>query len=144
MEKISGILKPSHRVTSVDMSDAAPARPGMPSFGRPEGSSSLRERGVDGLAGGAEAQATMMHWRAREGRNTRDAEAIADRFFMSKEQEVMKPISKQAPDRTSFGESEVEREPASEEMMPKENPLHSEDPIPGEFYPKGSFLNAVA
>src|SRR6478672_2562783 len=117
MEKISGILKPSHRVTSVDMEDAAPIRPGIPTFGRPEGVSSLRERekALDGVEAGAEQHAAMMHWRAKEGRNTRAASEIADRFFMNNEKEVVKPISKQAPDRPSFGEAEIDREPASEE-----------------------------
>ena len=37
MDKISGIIPSSRRVTAVDMSDAAPIRPGVPAFGRPTG-----------------------------------------------------------------------------------------------------------
>lgn len=41
MEKISGIIPSSARVKNVDMKDAHPVRPGVPSFGRPEGVSNL-------------------------------------------------------------------------------------------------------
>ncbi len=145
MEKISGILKPSHRVTSVDMKEAAPIRPGTPSFGRPEGTSSLRDRNnsVDGAGASQEAHSTMMHWRSREGNNTRAVGEIADRFFSANKKEVMKPISMQAPDRPVIGEADVDREPASNEVVPFENPLR-EEPADGEYYPKGSFINAVA
>lgn len=145
MEKISGILKPSRRVTSVDMKESAPIRPGTPAFGRPEGNSSLRDRNsaVDGAGASQEAHSTMMHWRTREGNNTRAVEDIADRFFGSNNKEVMKSINVQAPDRPVIGEADVDREPASNEVAPFENPLH-EAPEDGEYYPKGSFLNAVA
>lgn len=145
MEKISGILKASNRVTSVDMKEAAPIRPGTPSFGRPEGTSSLRDRNnaVDGAEAGLRAHTTMMHWRAKEGANTKAVNEIADRFFRSNESEVMQSISKQAPDRPTIGEAQVEREPAFEEEVPLENPLHAE-PIEGEYYPKGSFINVAA
>ncbi len=144
MEKISGILKPSNRVTSVDMKEAAPIRPGTPSFGRPEGTSSLRDRtkSADGLGASQEAHATMMHWRTKEGNNTRAVGEIADRFFSANKKEVMKSINVQAPERPVIGEADVEREPASE-MAPFENPLH-EEPADGEYYPKGSFINVSA
>ena len=44
MEKISGIVPSSPRVTSVDLQNAGAARPGMPTFGRSVGVSSLAER----------------------------------------------------------------------------------------------------
>lgn len=44
MEKLSGILKSSPRVKSVDMKNAAPVRPGAPSYGGPVGRSSVRDR----------------------------------------------------------------------------------------------------
>lgn len=37
MEKISGILSSSPRVSSVDLKSSLPVRPGVPSFGRPQG-----------------------------------------------------------------------------------------------------------
>jgi hypothetical protein len=37
MEKISGILPASARVKSVDLKNSQPVRPGVPTFGRPEG-----------------------------------------------------------------------------------------------------------
>lgn len=39
MDKISGILPSSSRVAGVDMSEAPPVRPGVPTFGRPVGRS---------------------------------------------------------------------------------------------------------
>lgn len=148
MEKISGILKPSSRVTSVDLKDAPPVRPGMPTFGRPEGVSSLRDRGrgYDGAEAAQENQGAMMHWRTKESQNSRAAEQIADRFFMNGEREPVRSINKSAPELPSMGEADVQREPAStKEAAPRENPLNEEDgPVPGELYPKGSFINAVA
>ena len=41
MLKISGILSSSPRVSAVDLSSAAPVRPGAPGFGAPKGISSL-------------------------------------------------------------------------------------------------------
>ncbi len=145
MEKISGILKASNRVTSVDMKEAAPIRPGTPLFGRPEGTSSLREKvkAVDGAEAGLSAHSTMMHWRAKEGTNARAVGDIADRFFGMNNKEAMKSISLKSPDRPEIGDADVDREPASDEVAPFENPLNQE-PMEGEYYPKGSFLNAVA
>ena len=39
MEKISRIVPGNSRVASTDMKNAAPVRPGMPTFGRPVGES---------------------------------------------------------------------------------------------------------
>lgn len=41
MNKISGILPPSARIQSTDFADAHAVRPGMPTFGAPQGKSSL-------------------------------------------------------------------------------------------------------
>jgi hypothetical protein len=145
MEKISGILKTSQRVTSVDMKDAPPIRPGTPAFGRPEGTSALKDRktAADAAEAAQAAHQTMMHWRTREGQNAKAVNDIADRFFSANRQDVL-PISKQAPEVPVIGEADIERSPASfEEEVEMVNPLHDE-PIEGEYYPKGSFLNAVA
>ena len=53
MEKISGIIPATPRVVSVDLSEARPLRPGVPSFGRPVGITN-QER-VSNLASKAEA-----------------------------------------------------------------------------------------
>lgn len=44
MEKISGIIPSSARVSSVDLRDSHPVRPGVPSFGRLVGSSPPSQR----------------------------------------------------------------------------------------------------
>ncbi|MNJ99859.1 hypothetical protein D3C87_176400 [compost metagenome] len=44
MDKISGILPPSARTRTADISNSQPARPGAPTFGRVMGKSSLSDR----------------------------------------------------------------------------------------------------
>ncbi len=44
MEKLSSILPSNARIRSVDTKDSKPARPGAPSFGRPAGDVSVRDR----------------------------------------------------------------------------------------------------
>lgn len=44
MEKLSSILPSSSRITSVDIDESPPARPGSPSFGRKMGVNSVRDR----------------------------------------------------------------------------------------------------
>lgn len=65
MEKISGIVPSSARVTSVDLQSTGAARPGMPSFGRPQGISSLTERRT---ALDTAAKATFEHQDLMAGR----------------------------------------------------------------------------
>ncbi|MCH2534587.1 MAG: hypothetical protein MK008_09120 [Bdellovibrionales bacterium] len=43
MEKISGILPATSRVSTVDLQSSGSVRPGAPSYGRPVGSASLTE-----------------------------------------------------------------------------------------------------
>ncbi|MEI7973957.1 MAG: hypothetical protein WCH11_06280 [Bdellovibrio sp.] len=47
MEKISGILPSRPRLKSVDLQSAHPIRPGVPSFGRPVGSTSVQRDRVN-------------------------------------------------------------------------------------------------
>lgn len=44
MEKISGILPKSVRTGSNRFNDKSPVRPGAPAFGRPQGSSEIKDR----------------------------------------------------------------------------------------------------
>jgi len=47
MEKISGILPATSRITSVDLKSGPAARSGGPSFGRPQGLSTVAQRQAD-------------------------------------------------------------------------------------------------
>ncbi len=68
----------------MDLKNSAPIRPGVPSFGRPEGSNSLAER--QGLTTADRAVAAHQELIAqRKSQSDRDVDAIqdiADRFFM--------------------------------------------------------------
>lgn len=83
MDKISGILKGSPRVTAVDLKDSAPIRPGTPSFGRPEGVSSLKDKQL--MQSSAERSQKehreLSGWRGREEKHASIAAAMSDRFF---------------------------------------------------------------
>lgn len=67
MEKLSSILPTSSRVSSVDLDEAPPARPGAPTFGRKEGISTVHDR-VSLQEGLKNASAETLY-----GRNPKDA-----------------------------------------------------------------------
>jgi hypothetical protein len=87
MDKISGIIPSSARVTAVDMKESA-VRPGTPSFGRPEGSSALREAAA--TAGPVETTASrsagihqaQLDWRSKDAKNAAIASEMSNKFFM--------------------------------------------------------------
>ncbi len=91
MEKISGIVKTSPRLSSVDLKEAAPVRPGVPAFGRPEGISTLTQQqqslGMNAsLATTAQksagVQAQVLDWRAKDAQNAAIAAEMSNRFFL--------------------------------------------------------------
>ena len=84
MEKISGIVKASPRLTSVDLKEASPVRPGVPSFGRPEGISSLNQPPALGMTAPRSAgiQAEQLDWRGKDAANAAIAAEMSNRFFM--------------------------------------------------------------
>ncbi|CAN5468976.1 hypothetical protein BH10BDE1_BH10BDE1_25650 [soil metagenome] len=101
MDKISGILPSSARVTSVDMKEAGPVRPGTPNFGRPEGASALRDAKLGATAGRAAALSReQLDWRSKDMQNAAAVREISDRFFKGNE--------KTAHDQTIENVTEVE------------------------------------
>lgn len=82
MQKISGIIPGSSRVTSVDLKSSRPVRPGVPSFGAPQGESNLRDQVT-------RSQLTMQdpnsidvpRWRSKEDANAEIARNLTDQFF---------------------------------------------------------------
>lgn len=90
MEKISGILPGSARLSAVDLKES-PVRPGTPSFGRPEGVSSLREAMLarpaitSSATRAANLQIDQLDWRAKDQRSATIAADIAEKFFIKKE-----------------------------------------------------------
>lgn len=83
MEKISGIVKSSPRVQSVDLKSTSAVRPGTPSFGRPTGISTLIDK-----AGPSTAQrAVALHNEIMDNRRATAEQPdivrnMANKFFM--------------------------------------------------------------
>ncbi|OQW49031.1 MAG: hypothetical protein A4S09_12725 [Proteobacteria bacterium SG_bin7] len=82
MQKISGILPGSTRVTSVDLKSSRPVRPGVPSFGAPQGESNLRDQVTRSqLAMQDPNSIDVPRWRSKEDANAEIAKNITDQFF---------------------------------------------------------------
>ena len=87
MEKISGILPASARITSVDMKNSGVARSGSPSFGRPQGVSTGAAIQANISKLGAERHTEMMALRHPNQAGPKDpnvdiVEQIAKDFFL--------------------------------------------------------------
>lgn len=146
MEKISGILPKSARVSSVDMKDSAPVRPGTPAFGRPEGVSSLREAAIGQTASrAAKIHSDRMDWKTKDLQQAEMARELSDNFFRSR---VSQP---EISDSTNVGAPTAgyNAEPAS---APAYAPVgtfadvdaQADGEVPAELYPRGSFLDVQA
>lgn len=104
MDKISGILPSSPRVASVDLRDAAPVRPGTPSFGRPEGISSLKNNNqpavkeaalpVNGML--APSTEKSPGWKLRDEQKAQTAADMSAKFFMNNKQPAL-PVKETEP-----------------------------------------------
>lgn len=139
MEKISRVVRGNPRVSSTDLKNAAPVRPGVPSFGRPIGESTAANPSATSTA----ARAVALHKEMEEAKKARAEGAVvqqmADQFFMNR---VRRP-----------GEDEVQGPPAAGAPV-HAAPVESEgdeisaDPIAGEppkgYKPRGSFVDVRA
>ncbi len=83
MEKLSGILPNSPRVKSVDLSEAKPRRPGAPTFGVPQGTTSTKDRvTLSSTANIDEAAKDLLTYKnPKEARGAKIAEDISRKFF---------------------------------------------------------------
>lgn len=96
MEKISGIIPGSARVTSVDMKDASPVRPGTPAFGRPETNKGIgelkQELGVNSTAQKAlAAHSELADWRSKDAKHAAVVNELTDKFFIKPQKETETP-----------------------------------------------------
>lgn len=174
MEKISGILHGSPRLMSVDMKEAAPIRPGTPSFGRPQGVSSLKdvsnEIGMSTAQRAINVQDEMSEWRAKDAKHAALAADISDRFFGRKaevdERPIERPIVELGASPLRGFERSVESRPAgfktdrigglraasvstpAARAMIEDFDQEAEEPMeleqPEGIYPRGSFIDRVA
>ncbi len=135
MEKISRVVRGNARVASTDLKNAAPVRPGAPSFGRPIGESTAANPSATSTA----AKAVALHKEMEEAKKARAEGAVvqqmADQFFMNR---VRKPAEDEVHAAPDAGTSE----PAA--------PLEGEDgevavgEQPKGFKPRGSFVDVRA
>ena len=86
MEKISSILAGSPRIKAVDMEEDHPVRPGAPTFGRKEGSTSSQRDRISLSAAGKEAafSETMAAHDPRKDAPAQVRTKNTDQFFQSK------------------------------------------------------------
>jgi hypothetical protein len=87
---------------SVDMKEAAPVRPGTPSFGRPEGVSSLAVKAPTLTSSfettarrSAGIQSEVLDWRSKEQSQAAIAARMSDSFFM-KNRTAAEPVAPSA------------------------------------------------
>lgn len=82
MDKISGIVPSTSRITSVDLRDAHPVRPGTPLFGRPEGKSTRPSQNtINGGHPPSFDPKDTFYSNPIDSRNSGIANRIAERFF---------------------------------------------------------------
>lgn len=128
MEKISGIIPSSRRVSSVDLQNANPVRPGTPTFGRPIGISTLAPE----ILSPSTAQKALAEFDVQMSpKRPIDPKAdivknMTESFFMKR--------SSEAP---QGGVKDVDFNPPQQELI-----LPPVDEI--EFTPPGTMLNVVA
>jgi len=94
LDKISSILKGNARVTSVDLNEAPPARPGSPSVGRKPGRNTVSDRiTLSEKAKELAAQDTMMVRNPKEASRAKKVEELNKRFFETRLNPVEKETS---------------------------------------------------
>jgi hypothetical protein len=121
LEKLSSILPTSPRVSSVDMDEAPPARPGSPSMGRKEGRNSVNDRvTLSARAKELAAQDTMMGRKPKEEARAKIVSDMTANFFNTRLQKKEKANSEVIAD--NVGEA-IDLAPVSEEPMTLNEPM---------------------
>jgi hypothetical protein len=149
VDKISGILPSSARVTSVDMKESGSVRPGTVSFGRPEGVSGRKEKAmVDGMHSGAEAHEVLSERRSKDAQQAELVKGITDRFFTKNKPEPAAVAVSEEPqpvlvEPRAMRSQKVFEKP-EEELDEGPAAVLRNAPSVGELYPRGSFVNRMA
>jgi hypothetical protein len=141
MEKISHIVRGNARVAAVDLKGSSAVRPGVPTFGRPNGESpQVTEKG-ETTAARVTAIQNEMNEIKRVGGEDRAVGQMADQFFMThvrRPDEEVAPVS--AKNKLSAKEADVE---STEELMAGESP-QTEISQPTGFKPRGTYVDVRA
>lgn len=145
MEKISGIVRGNSRVTTVDNKNAAPARPGMPAFGRPAGESTAASPKQTSTA----SRAVALHNGIQEAKKAMSQERVisnlADQFFMSRVRRPAEEIQAPAPQvGTEVGEISLGAESTPTNELVLDGVQAKEAEAPKEYTPRGSFVDVHA
>ena len=92
MEKLSSILPSNARVKAVDLKDSHPVRPGVPTFGRPEGRNTVADRvSISGLSQEQAAADTLLYRNPKEASRAKIVSDMSKKFFETKIKEYEKP-----------------------------------------------------
>lgn len=101
MEKISGILPNSARVGAVDLKSTPALRPGVPSFGRPIGISTLNQEAPDTATRATQRHQELMDLRSKKDEHSQIIKDLSQNFFMKKAKGPT-PVSQPTPAQTSL------------------------------------------
>lgn len=133
MEKISRVVRGNARVASTDLKNAAPLRPGTPSFGRPVGESTTATPGTGTTAAKAVALHKEMQEAKKQHTESRIVQDMADKFFLNRMKE---------PDENAVGvpEGELPVHAATEEGNESDIAIEQ----PKGYKPRGSYVDVRA
>jgi hypothetical protein len=93
MDKISGIVPASSRVQGVNLKDSQPLRPGVPTFGRPVGVSSLAEgRQLTTAEKAVAAHNELMTRRSGDAHKPAIITDMANKFFLKNQSQAGEPV----------------------------------------------------
>lgn len=102
MDKISGILPGSSRVTSVDLDAANPVRPGTPGFGSPTGRSSSNQIQRSSAVMVNPTSIDVPRWRAKEDQSAEIAKRVSDGFFRKNTTEAIEKVDDDMSDLAKY------------------------------------------
>jgi hypothetical protein len=86
MEKISGILPASPRVTKVDLSEAPPSRAAIPGM----------DRGIGAMSHIADVGSSAPTWKSKEARQAALVTDVSNSFFMKAKPEAESDTAKES------------------------------------------------
>ncbi len=136
MEKISRVVRGNSRVAATDLKNAAPVRPGAPSFGRPIGESTSANPGSGTTASRAVALHNEMQETKKQNTQSRIVQDMADKFFLSRGREAEDEVAAKPPD----GVVPVKASPVESEG----DEVAIEIEQPAGYKPRGSFVDVRA
>ena len=120
MDKISGIIPGSARVTSVDLNAANPVRPGVPGFGSPQGRSTVNQMQRSSATMTNPNGIDVPRWKSKEDLHADIARRMAEGFFRKNVVEapeepvdgvIMVPFTYDANGKVEFPELEAQPVP---------------------------------